>query len=474
MDPVTSPRPALGTAGSAIAASVRSSARAALGSAASVWLLAILGLGLAVRVIGFMASPTLVYPDTSVYTTIIGAQPFTNPVWWAGTRPGVVPLAYRLVGDSVPAVIVLQLVLAIVCWSVLALVVFRLTRTAWLKPVAAGLVLAFSLAREIAEWDRVVLSESISVSLLALVVAAGLLYVHRPGGRRLAALLVLAALWVFTRDSNAYDVLLLAPVLAAAAIVQRPRWRLHAVAAAGCLAIFVASYASADAGQRWLFPFYNLMGLRFLKDPSTVQYFERHGMPMSPAVAARTGKAAGSDNFAVYRDPDLQQLRDWVLADGQRTYVEFLATHPDAAIRTPGSQVVVLLSELDGIRAYAPRAWTPFAGTKIAYLPSAWLFPDRDAPGLLLASALGFAAATALAVGWRRTWLVPALLVATAVATAFVIYHADAGDIARHELMPAIQVRLGLWLFLLFAADVIAIARRAPAAAAPVAAEGTA
>ncbi|HEY7199867.1 MAG TPA: hypothetical protein VIC57_06635, partial [Candidatus Dormibacteraeota bacterium] len=225
MDPVTSPRPVLGTAGSAIVASLRSSARTALGSAASVWLLAILGLGLVVRVIGFMASPTLVYPDTKEYTNI-AAQPFTSPLWWSGLRPGAVPLAYLLVGDSVPAAVVLQLVLAIASWSVLALVVAHLTRTAWLKPVAAGLVLAFSLAREIAEWDRIVLSESISVSLLALVVAAGLLYVHRPGWRRLVALLVLAAFWTFTRDSNAYDVLLLAPVLAGAAIVQRPRWRL--------------------------------------------------------------------------------------------------------------------------------------------------------------------------------------------------------------------------------------------------------
>jgi glycosyltransferase involved in cell wall biosynthesis len=431
------------------------------GPSTAVWALVLLGLGVVLRVYAFVASPVMTYSDTQVFVGM-AARPFTDPMWWAGPRPATVPLAYWLVAGGIDGALALQLVVACLAWSVLGLVVMRAVRTRWLKPVALGLVLAFSLSREIAEWDRVVLSESLSLSLLALLVAAAMLYVERPGRWRLGALLAVGALYAFARDANAYDLLIAIPVFAVAAFAQRSRRTLHVVAAAGWLVIFAASSASAAAGTRFEQPFYQVVGLRVLPDAAAVSYFERYGMPMSPALREMTGKPALAAG-AFFHDPRLKSFRAWAHRDGQRVYVRYRLSHPTASVLVPGSQLVALLSPLAELRSYAPRAWALFNGTQLKGLPSAWLFPDRDAPGFVLAGALGFAAATALLAGWRRSWLVPAFLVAAAVPLAILVFHGDAGGVGRHELIPAAQVRLGLWLLLLVALDAALLARRRPA-----------
>ncbi|HXM54756.1 MAG TPA: glycosyltransferase family 4 protein [Candidatus Dormibacteraeota bacterium] len=431
------------------------------GPGVGLWALAFLSLGVLLRVYAFVTSPVMIYSDTSVFTGM-AARPFTDPRWWVGPRPPTVPLLYRLAGGGIEGALVLQLVLACAAWSLLALVVMRAVRTRWLKPVALALVLAFSLSREIAEWDRVALSESISLSLLALLVAVMVLYVERPGRWRLGAVLVVGALWAFARDANVYDLLFAVPVFAVAALAQRGRRALHGVAAAFCLVLFAASSVSSSDGLRWEQPFYNVVGLRILPNASAVVYFERYGMPMSPALQRMRGQPALAAG-PFFHDPSLRSFRAWARANGQRVYLRYLLSHPKAAVLVPGSQLVDLLSPLRELRSYAPRAWALLNGTQLQGMPSSWLFPDRDAPGFLLAGALGFAAAAALAVGWRRSWLVPAFLVATAVPLAILVYHADAGGVGRHELIPAAQVRLGLWLLLLLALDAVVQARRPPA-----------
>jgi hypothetical protein len=411
---------------------------------------ACLGLAVLVRTYAFMASPALRYPDTGGYLEVANA-PFPSMQWWAGIRSATVPLAYRLAGGAVAPALVLQLVLACFAWSVLALVVMRAVRTAWLKPVAVGLVLAFSLSREITQWDRIALSDSISLSLVALLVAALILYAERPGWLSLAALLVLGLLWAFARTPNGYELLFVVPVLAVTAVARPTRRAPDGVAMAGLLAVFVLSTASTNAGLRWEAPFYNVMDRRILPDATAVSYFAERGMPVTTALRRQTNRLGQAANEAYYR-AELRPVRTWVLAHGQEAYVTFLLTHPGEALLDPAAQLADLLSENGPIRRYAPGAWEPLNGAL-----SAWLFPDGGAFGVLVAGVLGVGAAAMALVGWRRRLLVPALLVAAAVPFAILIYHGDAGEVPRHELIPDAQVRLGLWLLLLLSIDVIAV-----------------
>jgi hypothetical protein len=415
----------------------------------AVWVSVIvcLGVALAVRVYAFTASPTVTYPDTGSYLDVANS-PFPSLIWWAGVKSATVPFVYRLAGGTVASAVVVELVLACFAWSALALVVARVVRTWWLKPVAAAVVLAFSLSWEITEWDRVALSESVALSLLALLVAALFLYAERPSPPRLASLLVVALLWAFARDPSPYSLLFVVPVLVIAAVARRRRRVPDIAAAAGLLVIAVLGIASTNASLRWENPFYNVMGLRILPDPTAVSYFAAHGMPVSPALRRQTNTAALPANAAYYGAP-LLPVRKWVLAHGQQVYEEFLLTHPREGIIAPGSQFGDLLSEISAFHRYASGAWEALNGSL-----AAWLFPN--ALGLLIAGTLASAGVMMLLVGWRSRLLIPVILAGSAVPLAILIYHGDAGEVARHELIPDVQVRLGLWLVLLLSIDVIA------------------
>ena len=96
--------------------------------------------------------------------------------------------------------------------------------------------------------------------------------------------------------------------------------------------------ASLEQGQRWVFPFYNVMGMRILPVPEHVTYFSDHGMPVSPALYERTGKYASSDDSAFYNDPRLEEFRTWTYRSGKTTYIRFLLSHPLYAITAPALQ----------------------------------------------------------------------------------------------------------------------------------------
>src|SRR4029453_12347305 len=89
------------------------------------------------------------------------------------------------------------------------------------------LVLLFSLSVWITQWDRIILSDSLAVSLGAAALAAWLALVRAPSGWTIAAVLATMLAWAFTRDSIAYMALLAVPfVLVWVALPGRRRGRI--------------------------------------------------------------------------------------------------------------------------------------------------------------------------------------------------------------------------------------------------------
>ena len=84
------------------------------------------------------------------------------------------------------------------------------------KAIALWLAFGLSLCNPITQWDYALMSESISLSLLALVVAGTLFAVQRPSWVSLALVLLAGFAWAMTRDTNAYAALVAAPALAVA------------------------------------------------------------------------------------------------------------------------------------------------------------------------------------------------------------------------------------------------------------------
>ena len=382
--------------------------------------------------------------------------PWSSSELWAGRRPVAVPALLKLVGADLTAYVHWQVGLAVACWAALAVSVATVVpgRARW--PAAAAVV-AFSLTSPVTMWERSVLSESLALSLLALVLAAAIQVARGVTGRRVAALLVAAALWSATRDSHA-SVLLVGGAAALVAVAvwwvrarrhgdrdEAPRGRaLWAVLGGGLVVIaLVAAWGSAR-GERHAFPMRNVYEVRVLPYPERVEWFADHGMPQAEEFM-------GPDARVPYReqglppvvyvgddDAELGPWLDWVGSDGRLAFARFVASHPTFVVTEPLRTPERAFNNARGDRGfYAP--------------PDMRAVPAVDRVLALSTPLVLVVAAAALAwVAGRRRWT-PAF-VAGSVAAALAVphgvlaWHSDGMETARHLAVPAAQLHAGVLL----------------------------
>lgn len=383
----------------------------------------------------------LVAPDSSVFLSQSAAPVFSHETW-AAMRPPTVPLLYKLLGANIAAICLFQVLFSAVCWSTLAVAVAYNIKHRWLSIAGAAVVVCFGLSSAVTMWDYAVLSESISLSLTALLLAALLWALQTHSRAALVAVGTVAALWTFSRDTNAYALLMAVPVLLCA-VAFRCAPRRYAMLAGVLLLFSVGSMKSSDSGQRWLFPMWNNVGMRILVNKPMRDWFVAQGMPFNNAMLLRRHTWASTDDYYFYRAPEFAGMRSWMLRDGKRTYTRWMAAHPsEVAAQTLGS--------LNDMAYKAPPAMHVKGYADV----TRWL----RTPYRFSMLTLFYAAALCLipALWYRQTRIVVALLVALSTAPLFALcYWADAMEIIRHSVGTALQFKVAAWLALLFGADVL-------------------
>ncbi|HKG17866.1 MAG TPA: hypothetical protein VKA96_09280 [Solirubrobacteraceae bacterium] len=428
---------------------------------------------LALRVAAFEGVTTVAYRDSHSYVDV-ARQSLLSPAFWAGARPWTVPLIYKLLPHDDQARAVAQLVISVACWAALAVAVARCLRPAGFRVFAFAVVLAFSASFQILRWDRLVLSESVSISLTALVVAAWLELVRAPRPRMVIAVLGANLIWVFTRDSNAY--LALATALPALVWLVRPgatprRW--PAILAAGLVAISLASVAATGTQEAQLRrndrPLLHVVGRRVLIHPDQRAYFERHGMPTPTPLVLRHHKTLAALGMTIPSDPRSDAFLRWVRRHGRGTVGRYLIAHPVAALRP----LVKFRQRLLGGVTVGYRS--PDARMALPEPIASALYPQRGDGALIwLAVVSGLALVAALLGRAGRTWLVPIGVILLEIPHALLVYHGDTLEIPRHAILMAIMLRLGVLLLALFAVGALieALAERLAARRATAQAAG--
>lgn len=439
------------------------------------------------RLAAFAASSPTYFQDSFSYLEVAKLSPFTLD-FLAGPRSFTTPLFFKVMGSN-DARVWAQLIISIVCWVALAASVARLIHHPRLRPWAYAAVLAFSLAAWIVQWDNALLSESLSLSLMAAVTAAWLWLVERPTPLNVGALLALSLLWAFTRDTNAYVVAMTIPLLALAVWRGRPRGLL-AVALVGACAIFALNQLSANTGAtddqraavlsgkpgngfarspetralpaqqyllvghgRWEFPLLDTLGMRILPDPKRVSYFRYHGMPVTPRLLQLAGERASGQNGAFYKAPELRGFRRWLEAKGQRTYLRYLVRHPGYVISSMADGAGQVLFPREDIAQLG--VWSPPdpVGAALPGPVNRLFFAHSAASAVVWLLLAALALFLALRRVPRRIWLVPAAMIVLTVPHALVVWHGDALEPERHGVPVAVMARLGVLLFILFALD---------------------
>ena len=215
---------------------------------------------------------------------------------------------------------VLQNTLAMFGWSFLALIAARWLSHPLYKIMAVPLVLAFGFTPQLAEWDSVLSSESLSLSMFAVVTGLMLEISQRIARDRsqhssattksLAVIwLAIFMLWVFLRDVHIYACLITVAMLLPFVLVKKlrlPAWIPITTYILG--GIFILGMYTTQKSPRWELPLFHVMDGRVFPDSGMVDYFaERFDMP---------------------RDPSSPEYAEWFNTRGFRSYGIFLATHP--------------------------------------------------------------------------------------------------------------------------------------------------
>jgi hypothetical protein len=343
---------------------------------------------------------------------------------------------------------VVQLWFSIFAWGLLAFMVALVIRLPFIKFITFLVVLGFSLNQNIIMWDPLILSDSLSLSLLALFLSLALWLLVEWKWYKAIMLVSAAVLLAFVRDTYAYWLLLIGiALLVLLFFIHQPR-RVLLVSGMFIL-LFLANNALASAGYRWYVPFLMTVGLRILPNPEYVAYFEDRGMPINDALLERSGKAMHAEERAMMFDPRLDEFRRWAKEEGRREYIHFLWFYKAEVLQAPLRNLELMFNPY--VYPYTATGYRPIL--KNARL-NELLYPSRFGVVTFFLANLFAAVLVIPAFQYRQMlWTVPLLLILFSYPQAVLIWSADANDIARHSLYHNVELRLGLWMLLFFVVD---------------------
>lgn len=413
-------------------------------------------------------APPNMLTDTAGYLQVAGNSP-TEAAFWLGQRPWTVPLFYRLLGATTSTVdsphllgrvVLFQGALSTVAWLLLASAVASTTRARWLRPFFFGMIAIFGLCLHISQWDTVLLSESISTSMFIMMIGLGVVMLRGPYQRnkcrRWVMLLMTPAivLYIFTRDTNAYFLLLASSILGLITIIKmlrvRPTLWLTVSLLGFALLVSVGQLITIRASERSRGAFYGTFLQRVLLEPNRKLWFEHAGMPLG-SWWERMNPSITRVAFyqAVTSDPEAEPFVNWMDRHGRSTYLRYWFSHPMEAVRLPLADWDQLLSP-DSTEYRGDGAVTP----SWLRLLTSFFYPLSTLGFSLMVAGSILAIMMLWTLGeWRSWWYLPVGLLVLSLPMMFFVWHADSIEIERHAFQIALQVRLAFWLLVAAIAD---------------------
>ena len=368
--------------------------------------------------------------DTQIYRDVAAASIWSGH-FWAGGRPWGTPLLYKLISSD-SGRIRAQFLIADICWLALAVAATRAMSARLVKVAVFAFVLGFSLLPIVTQWEPDLLSDSLSLSLTVLMLAAWLELVRAPNWPRAIAVLVISLFWGSTRDDHAYVLLFTAPLIAVTLWRVGHRW-IKIALVAGTLLIAGLTFTSADVGVRWFDALRITTYTRLVKDPTAMAYLSK--------------RLPGGD---------------WGTPKARRVYLEFLITHPAYTLTAPFSNRKTD-SYVPGRPSYeavlAPN--TKWYDSKTRWfrpvLPrpivDALYVPNAIATALIAILVAVTGMAFAIAGRAKPVWAVPTAGLILFYPHTLMVWHAAAADLDRHSLVSAITLRLSTLLLAAFIVD---------------------
>lgn len=395
------------------------------------------------------AGPALIWNDSETYARI-AARPVWSMAFWSGSRPPLIPLAIKAFGSQ-SGFLLAQAVIGAISWGLLAWTVGRQVRPGWMRVLATWTILGFATTLPVNLWNRSVLSESISLSLLALIVAA-LIWTHREMTfPRIAVTTFVCLCFALARDAQIWTVAMLFALSGAYCVRSITRDRRLAIRSgllATCLLLVVVSTAWASLeSKRTLSNVADVLYIRIFPFPNRVAWFAGHGMPEQARIDQLARSVPSNPNVAKLVVPptdgsSFAELNGWIAQHGEQTYLEWLVTHPWYFLTDPldrpeqsynfgQGNLEIYMATTNPVESPLTYAmWPP-----LLWLVLAWA----------LAILLGIATDS-----WRdRNWQTAAVLTVMGVLAMLIAWHGDGQEVTRHTVEGFALLRLAVWILLI-------------------------
>jgi hypothetical protein len=369
-------------------------------------------------------------------------------------RPPVYVLLLKALAENRQAVTWVQIAIGLGAWVWLAFATARNLATRLGRTIGFAGVLLLGSCLDVVQWDRVIGTESLSISFGVMIVAAVLWWREALTPLGAATLGALVFLWAMLRDANALVAAAAgAAVLIGSLAVRRRIERPLLIVSCVAIATGAGAVVSGNVGNRWQQPTQNVITFRVLPSEERASYFLRHGLPLTRIEANDlAGHCANPAGAFLCKKVTKPAFYDWIDQHARGVYVRSWFAFPIPTLVEPlthermmtGTRVPV--AAITGTRLHASYAASI---ESIVYPRSPWI---------VLAWLVGVlvALAAALRAGMRvRLAGIALALLALAYVHLWVVWTGDAVELERHGLVAALQIVLGLWLLSLSLIDAL-------------------
>lgn len=413
------------------------------------------------RVVPFAGANTGRGIDTFVYADASNLSIFSSE-FLAGQRAVGYPLYMKLLFHNDTAVVVGQLLLGVAAWIALAITAMRATKHPVVRVSVPIIVFVLGATFEVIQWDRIMSTESLTISLGVAFLAALLWLREQWTIPRVVMVSVLACALASLRDANGTFLGVVAGAILLAVVVRAAPKR-TLILAAVFVCVGVMSLASATAGHRGDIPMRNLITFRILHSPERQASFEQAGMPLTPAEIDQVrGRCIASEQPSPCVIIADDEFHEWIRDDARVVYVKSLVKFPATTVWEPVAHVRDSLGTR--VRVEHPLAANTRERSPVGHFLEAVFFVRNPLAVVLAALAVLATSIYALATkrrdGHQGAFVVAAAIIALTYPHLALVWTGDALEVTRHSLLASVMLRIGIWLGAIWLLDHFLTERR--------------
>lgn len=353
---------------------------------------------------------------------------------------GSLETSRREIQQSFVPIIILQIILSILSWCGLAWVVSSKMKNFLTKFLSALIIPAFAFVPQVADWDSILLSESMTFSLLALQLAlliniVFLLYQNPQAKINTWVIIwgVIYFLWANLRDTNNYVALILFGLIGLTLFI--PKFKKHKIlisAMVFVIASFVLGIITFRESGRSAISTINVYQSDIFPYQTRVDYMTQIGMP----------------------DYNSAEFQSWLTEDGTTAIVRFIFAHPGYALEKLIRDFPEAFKEIQQTYFKTPevKLWR----SRLVAVGES-LHPENASPFsmslILLISILSIAIKNNAETSRPWAWICVYLICAATI-TIIPTILGDTWALNRHALLSTIIYRLCMWLFAIIIIDI--------------------